>query len=221
MKRILGLLVVGTGLLANPATAVIYKWTDEGGHSHYSEGLDSVPESYRALMTPLGFRNAPTPTPRESAVRQGPSGGTSIRFTPGERIMVNARVNGAHSVRLLLDTGADRTLISPRALVAAGVSLSRQAVSGSISGVAGTAEVQAVAVDSLEVGEARVGRLRVISYEMNQPGYDGLLGRDFLEQFNVSIDSLRGLVSIAPGTKQRADIAHCRLARLCFPLHRL
>jgi predicted aspartyl protease len=107
-------------------------------------------------------------------------------------------VNGSHSVRLLLDTGADRTLISPRALVAAGVSLTRGSMTGSISGVTGTADVQAVALDSLEVGEARVGRLRVISYDMNQSGYDGLLGRDFLEQFNVSIDSSRGLVSIAP-----------------------
>jgi hypothetical protein len=190
--------VTGLGLLASPAAAEIYRWTDEAGHSHYAEGLDSVPEQFRAWATPLGLRNAPALSPRTSTRRQGPSGGAWIRFTPGERIMVDARVNGSHSVRLLLDTGADRTLISPRALVAAGVSLTRGSMTGSISGVTGTADVQAVALDSLEVGEARVGRLRVISYDMNQSGYDGLLGRDFLEQFNVSIDSSRGLVSIAP-----------------------
>jgi predicted aspartyl protease len=112
--------------------------------------------------------------------------------------MVDARVNGSHSVRLLLDTGADRTLIAPRALAAAGVSLVRGGVKGSIVGVTGPAQAEGVRIDSLEIGEARVGPLLVISYDMNQPGSDGLLGRDFLDRFNVSIDSSRGVVTVSP-----------------------
>jgi hypothetical protein len=38
----------------------------------------------------------------------------------------------------------------------------------------------------------------VISHDVNQAGIDGLLGRDFLDQFNVTIDSRSGLVTLAP-----------------------
>ncbi len=191
-------LVMVLGAVASPAAAEIYKWIDDGGHSHYTEGLDNVPERFRARATPLGLRNSPVSSSTPSALRQGPSGETSIRYTPGERIMVDARVNGSHSVRLLLDTGADRTLVAPRALVAAGVSLTRDVVKGAIMSVTGKAEVEGVKLDSLEVGQARVSPLLVIAYDMGQVGYDGLLGRDFLEQFHVTMDSAQGLVTIAP-----------------------
>jgi Aspartyl protease/Domain of unknown function (DUF4124) len=197
----IGPLLLAIVALAGPAAAEIYRWTDDAGQNHYADGLDAVPERYRARATPVGLRNSPasaTTAVTESAVRPGPSGGTIVRFAPGERILVDARVNGGHSVRLLLDTGADKTLIAPRALVASGVSLARQGIRGSIVGVTGKADVQGVKIDSLEVGEARVGPLFVVSYDMNQPRYDGLLGRDFLEHFDVAIDSSRGVVTITP-----------------------
>ena len=48
-------------------------------------------------------------------------------------------------------------------------------------------------LDSLEVGEARVGRMQVASYDVAGAG-DGLLGRDFLDRFSVNIDSANGVV---------------------------
>jgi predicted aspartyl protease len=189
-----------------PAAAEIYTWIEAGGGAHYSEGLESVPERYRTNARALGLRNRPatppspeSPAPREGAARAGSRGGaTEIRYVPGERIVVDALLNGDHTVRLLLDTGADRTLISPRALVAAGVSLTRGAISGSLRGVTGATEVNAVVLESLEVGDARVGRLRVLAYEMGLSGHDGLLGRDYLDQFHVAIDSSRGIVTLTP-----------------------
>jgi hypothetical protein len=63
-------------------------------------------------------------------------------------------------------------------------------------------QVQFVVVDSMEVGEARVGKMPVGSYELpgTQAG-DGLLGRDFLDQFTVTIDSSVGVVTLAPKTR--------------------
>jgi hypothetical protein len=43
-----------------------------------------------------------------------------------------------------------------------------------------------------------VGRLRVLAYEMGHSGHDGLLGRDYLEQFQLAIDSSRGIVTLSP-----------------------
>jgi hypothetical protein len=191
--------VLAVVLAAAPAAAEFYRWTDERGNVHYVEGLDRVPPQHRATAVPLGLRNLPPPPPGQMPPpeRPGARGAASIRFTPGERIMVEARVNGRGPVRLLLDTGADRTLISPRALADAGVS-TRGAVKGQITGVAGNAEAEGVTVDTLEVQDARVSRLVVISYDMQRPGYDGLLGRDFLEQFTVTIDSASGTVTLRP-----------------------
>lgn len=187
-----------------PADAQIYRWVDERGVPHFAEGLDSVPERYRAGAVPLGLRNAPTavsPAPGSAAApRAGAaSGGTTIRFTPGQRIMVDVKINGSASAQLLLDTGADRTLISPRALLAAGVRIARPVASGQMEGVTGTDKIEYVVVDSLEVGEARVGRMPVASYNLpSAAAGDGLLGRDFLDRFNVNIDSSAGVVTLTP-----------------------
>jgi predicted aspartyl protease len=100
----------------------------------------------------------------------------------------------------MLDTGAAATLISPRILLAAGVSLTRGAQTVRARGLARDAEVevQRVVVDSLEVGGARVELLSVIAYDMEVPDLDGLLGQDFLARFNVSIDPSSGIVRLGP-----------------------
>jgi len=50
------------------------------------------------------------------------------------------------------------------------------------------------------VGGARVGPLPVVSYESEtrRPGAQGLLGRDFLNHFRVTIDNARGIVEPSP-----------------------
>jgi hypothetical protein len=184
-------------LAASPVSAEIYRWTDDRGTAHYADGLENVPEAFRARAVPVGLRNSPASS--DGAPAPAPAAGPgTIRFTPGQRILVDARINGSTSARLLLDTGADRTLIDPRTLIAAGASLTRGTVPGQIRGVTGTTGAENVRIESLEVGDIRVGRMLVIAHDMNQPGIDGLLGRDFLQQFNVTIDTARGIVTIAP-----------------------
>jgi predicted aspartyl protease len=199
MLRVACRVLVGLALVAGaapPAQAQFYQWTDEQGISHYTEGIDNVPERHRSQAIPLGLRNAPAP----AVGATGPPANTVIRFTPGRHIMVDARVNGSTFARLILDTGAGNTLISPRVLTAAGVSLTRGTAIGRTRGLAKDVEVEVtqVVVDSLEVGEARVGRMVVSAYDMEMANVDGLLGQDFLARFNVSIDPTRGIVTLAP-----------------------
>jgi len=149
------------------ATAQIYRYVDERGTPHYVDGVDNVPERFRA-------------------------------FLPGRHILVEARINDSTAVKLILDTGAANTLISPRALAAAGVSLTRGVRTARTRGVARDTEVevQQVPISSISVGEARVANLVVSSYEMDMPEAEGLLGQDFLGNFNVSIDSGSGVVKL-------------------------
>jgi predicted aspartyl protease len=186
-------------LLPLPATADIYRYVDERGTPFYVEGLESVPAQYRAGAMPLGMRNSPPSADAPSAPEKGEAAGsTTIRYTPGQRIIVDAKINGGTPTRLLLDTGADSTLISPLVLSAAGAPLTRGGTATRITGVTGTSDVQRVAVESIEIGEARVSGLQVVAHDMGQPGIDGLLGRDFLDRFKVTIDSSTGVLTIAP-----------------------
>jgi len=193
-----GLLIL---VLVTSAFAEIYRYTDERGQNTYVEGLENVPERFRATAVPLGMRNAPAaPATAPAAGAPGtPSGAAVLKYTPGQPIMVDATVNGGSTVKLLLDTGADRTLISPRALTAAGVTITKPVASGNITGATGTDRIDFVVLESLEVGTARVTKIPVGSYELaGSAAGDGLLGRDFLDQFNMAIDASRGEVRLAP-----------------------
>jgi hypothetical protein len=182
------------------AHAQYYRYTDERGQNHYVDGLEKVPAPLRGSAVPLGLRNAPVTPPDSAAPTPArPAGGAVVKYTPGQRIMVDVKINGSFTAPLLLDTGADRTMISPRTLQAAGVAITRPVATGNITGVTGTDRINYVFVDSLEVGEARVGRMPVGSYELAGTGAgDGLLGRDFLDQFKITFDAAKGEVHLAP-----------------------
>ena len=141
---------------------------------------------------------APAPlTPPSRAAGVVVTGGAQIRFTPGQAIMVNARINDSGSVRLLLDTGASVTTINPRVLNQLGVS-SRDAVRGFIRGVTGQADTLFVVVNSIDVNGAKAGPIRVVAHDVDLGQSDGLLGRDYLDRFQVSIDNQAGIVTLTP-----------------------
>jgi predicted aspartyl protease len=201
------LLVAGTTVsalvlcLVPAAPAQFYRWTDEQGRVGYSQGLDSVPERFRSgaqfVNSPAATPTAATPTVPVRPAGAAVAGGAQIRFTPGQAILVHARINDSGSVRLLLDTGASVTTINPRLLAQLGVS-SRDAVRGSIRGVTGSADTLFVTVNSIDVNGARTGPIRVVAHDVELGQADGLLGRDYLDRFQVSIDNQAGIVTLTP-----------------------
>jgi predicted aspartyl protease len=200
--RVLGRFALALALLLGigaPAAAEVYRWLDERGNAHYTESIHTIPEAYRAGASPLGMRNAPVSAAEKPAANPGaPSGGALIRYAPGQRILVDVRLNGRTSARLVLDTGADGTLINPRSLIAAGVRMNSPVGRGQGRGVTGSESMLYFQLDSLEIGEARAEKLVVAAHEMGWGDTDGLLGRDFLNRFQVSIDAGRGLVTLTP-----------------------
>jgi hypothetical protein len=199
LGRLTGLLVLTLLLTVPfPTAAQFLRWTDDRGNAHYTQGLDNVPERYRDTVEPLGLTNRPPePGPRGGL---GPARGeTLLHFTPGQHIVVKVRINGTTTANMILDTGAGSTLIHPRALRAAGVPLDKGRPTFTQGVVAGAREQTVrVVVDSLELGEARVGQMWVTAYDMGWGDEVGLLGQDFLRHFNVTIDPGRGVVRIGP-----------------------
>jgi predicted aspartyl protease len=184
----LGLLLLLT--TAAPAAAGLFRWTAPDGAVHYTSELESVPEAYRAVAVDVG-----APLPRVEGAAPAPAG-TVLSFTGGGPVVVQARLNGV-PLSLLLDTGADRTVIAPAAVARAGIDVA----AGSpirISGVTGSAGATMVAVPGLEVAGARIGPLSVIVHAVPTDSLDGLLGRDVLDAFMITFDSAAGQVTLMP-----------------------
>ena len=196
MGRLRPLLIL-LALLAAPvaAQAQMFRWADDQGQVHYSEGLDSVPERYRAMARPVALPTSPPAAePRGAGT---PAGVTKIPFKPGAPIMVSVKINGGGPVTLMLDTGASITVVNPLALWRLGIS-TWFAPQAEIRGATGTTNVDVVRVQSIEVGEAKAGPMTIVAHDIESKEVDGLLGRDFLDHFNVNIDTAAGVVTLSP-----------------------
>ena len=178
------------------ALAEIYYWIDDQGIQYYTTRLESIPEPYRSKVQPLPLPTSP-PAPPDLPSSPSQKGFTKIQFMQGFPVLVNVKINGAGPITLILDTGADRTLVAPSTLWNLGIS-TEKAHRALLKGVTGMSSVDAVWVNSLEVGETKVGPLLVIVHDADLKGADGLLGRDFLANFNVTIDSKEQVVTLAP-----------------------
>ncbi len=171
----------------------IYYWIDDQGIQNYTARLESIPQEYRSRAQPLSLPPAP-PELKRSPSAKGP---TRIPFSPGSPVLVNAKINGLEPIRLILDTGAERTMISPAVLSKLGLSL-ENAAPVILKSVTGMSYANGVWVDFIEVGETRVGPLLIVVYPADLKGANGLLGRDFLSNLNMTIDSKEKVVTLTP-----------------------
>ena len=121
-----------------------------------------------------------------------------IRYTPGRPIVVTVKLNGRSSARLVLDTGADFSVVKSELLAAAGVDLTRPAARGKVIGVAGETGASYFHVIFETVGH-RVQMPHVAALNTYDDDFaDGLLGRDFLDRFKVVMDPAAGVVTLVP-----------------------
>jgi len=196
MRNSLKALILTLLLIPALALAEIYYWVDDQCIQNYTTRFESIPEPYRSRVQALSLPTPP-PVPVELKPSPSPRGPAKIPFTLGSPVMVSVRINGAGPVTLILDTGSDCTLIRSSVLGKVGISTenARRAV---LRGVTGVSTGDAVWVDSVEVGEARVGPLLIAVHDVDLKEADGLLGRDFLANFNVTIDSKERVVTLTP-----------------------
>jgi predicted aspartyl protease len=182
---------------ASPAAAALYRWVDAAGVTHYTSERNSIPEKYRGSAREIEHPSPRTPQPAASPASPAasPTTGAVVPLPAGAPIMVEALLNGV-PLRLLLDTGADRTVISPAALGRAGIDASR-GTPFRITGVTGSSPASLVNVPRLDVAGAQVGPLGVVAFAV--PGeVDGLLGRDVLDAFTLTFDPAQNRATLTP-----------------------
>jgi predicted aspartyl protease len=121
-------------------------------------------------------------------------------MTQGAPITVSAGLNGVR-LTLIVDTGAERTVISPAALERAGLG-GEPGRPVQIVGATGEAPASLVTVPQLDVAGARIGPLAVIVHTLPADGRfvaaDGLLGRDVLDAFTLTVDPIAGRATLTP-----------------------
>jgi predicted aspartyl protease len=120
--------------------------------------------------------------------------------TVGSMIFVPVLVNGSKG-RLLLDTGATKTIIRPMLAQLAGIEPGREAPEARMT-VAGGGQlsVPLVRARSLAIDRAEVHAIEIGVYDATPdlPDVDGILGTDFLGHFTVTIDRQSGTLLLAP-----------------------
>jgi aspartyl protease/uncharacterized protein DUF4124 len=189
-------------LAATPAAAELYKWSDAEGVVYYTSDLASIPPAFRDKATLISTPQARPPLP----VTREP---TALRVTPGAPITAEARLNGV-PLTLIVDTGADRTVIAPEVLARAGLG-GQTGRPVQVVGITGVSTATLVTIPILEVAGARIGPLVVIAHELPPTlraprgegsgevatgGVDGLLGRDVLDAFTLSVDTASGRATL-------------------------
>jgi len=179
-------------LIAPPAAAQLYRWTDAAGTIYYTTDLATIPPAYRDSARDIG---APTPGPIVTPPPAPAPTGVVIPYTGGPMV-VDASLNGV-ALRLIVDTGADRTLISPAAMARAGFDPSRGSPA-QIRGVTGDATAAVVQVPRLDLAGTQVGPVAVIVHTLAAEGVDGLLGRDVLDAFTLTVDAANRRAVLTP-----------------------
>ena len=167
---------------ATPAGGALYRWVDAGGVVHYTSEADTIPAAFRGAAESLSHPSAREPEPPASE-----AAGQVVPVEAGAPVVVQAYLNGV-ALRLLVDTGAERTVISPDALSRAGVDPAR-GLAVRITGVTGSAPAWLVGIPGLDVAGVQVGPLAVVAHTIPADGLDGLLGRDVLDIFTVTFQS--------------------------------
>ena len=121
----------------------------------------------------------------------------TIRFNPGDKLIpVHAVLNGKHRQKFFVDTGATTTIIPTSAVASLEIRIDNSTPVVGFQGVAGGDLAYQVRLDSIEIEGQKVFDVRAIVYDLGESEDAGLLGNDFLQYFQVDLDSVKGILKL-------------------------
>lgn len=198
-------------LVATPASAEIYRWTDAQGAIHFSEDPSQIPPAYRptarkGMASPSGADavqtySVPTASPAlrpPSALLEHRAGAPAPFFRvpfqrAGTAMLVEVKLNDRLTVPIQVDTGASDVLI-PRAVAdALGIRIGPETRTLRYATANGYVDQAVVMLESVDLGGARVeGVPASVSPSLGI----GLLGLSFFNHFTYQIDAANGVLTL-------------------------
>jgi len=155
-----------------------------------------VGDQARARLEQLSLKQAPAGDSEGTAALSRVMGVPLHRH--GNHFLVDARLDGGGRVRLLIDTGASMTILTPGALARSAGAVAASGRSGLFSTANGTVRAPIHTLDALSVGDWQVSRLDIGVLELDDsPHIDGLLGMNFLRHFQFFIDQNDALLRLS------------------------
>ncbi len=199
-------------------SADLYQWQDEQGGWHVNDRMEKIPEPYRTTARHIETRDRTSTEPEKSPLhsrREAPrehevystEKGSSFPISPVNRyeipykqrqqsIEVDVRINDHSPRTMILDTGASYTTLSRKTAEALGISLKGVLPRTWISTANGTITAYFVRLASVQIGQARVENLTAIIPVQSRLGVPGLLGLNFLNEFDWSNDTMNNRLTL-------------------------
>jgi hypothetical protein len=134
--------------------------------------------------------------------------GTPLRLTNSQQMIVSVSINHSGPYNFLLDTGTQVTMVDPSLaaelhLITGGSAL--------VAGVGFRGAASFAQLDLLEAGSHAVANQKVIVFDFQNPHsvdlhFRGVLGEDFLSEFDVLIDNTHNLLCLDDSGAMRAIV---------------
>lgn len=116
----------------------------------------------------------------------------------GNSLLTDVLFNDQTYGRLLLDTGASLTVITPQMLQELSLDYYAPLRKGWFNTANGVVEAPIFLVQRLSIGGQTVDQLEVAVMNLNNPHISGLLGMNFLQHFHFSIDQQNNVLHLSP-----------------------
>ncbi len=222
MRGLAASLLLGVACLPSGVAAEIYRWTDSEGRVHFTQDLSQVPPAHRQGAAGAARASgegrvqtfeSPAPSGPAALAADGADAPGSSRTgrafrvrvqRAGPSLLVMARVNGAHDVPFLIDTGASDVLIPRSVAERIGLDPGPETRTKRYATANGVVEHPVVMLDSVDLGGAVA---RSVPASIGPEMQFGLLGLSYFNRFTVHVDAAAGVVTLVPnGLEQSGAI---------------
>jgi clan AA aspartic protease (TIGR02281 family) len=135
----------------------------------------------------------------ENLIQEGQKdeGVAVIRFDPGtDHIPVQAYINGKFFQKFIIDTGATTSSIPSSAIDALGLKIDDSTKVVVVEGIAGRGLTHEIMLDSVELAGLRIYNVKAFIADLTSYEDTGLLGQNFLNNFQLDIDYKKGILRI-------------------------
>lgn len=201
-------------LVGGTAFALTYECMDAAGQKIFTDSPSQLTRCATATNgTALaGAQRTPMPTaasdepspapvaPEPAAGILPPSGVAVPVMKAGRSLVVQTKLNGTRDARLILDTGADITILSRTVAMDIGLLPSAVVATVTLNTAGGSVRADVFRVGTVAVGAAEARDVTAAVHDLPDApaGVDGLLGLTFLDQFLVTVDARKGELHLKP-----------------------